>query len=1191
MYLKSIEIHGFKSFANKMVFEFHDGITAIVGPNGSGKSNVGDAVRWVLGEQSAKQLRGAKMEDVIFSGTQLRKPQGFAYVAITLDNTDHKLPTSYEEVTVARRVYRSGESEYLLNGSACRLKDVQELFLDTGIGKEGYSIIGQGQIDKILSGKPEERRELFDEAAGIVKFKKRKAAAEKNLEVERQNLCRIKDILSELEKQVGPLEQQSTVAKEYLHLREELKSIEINMFLLEYDRMHQNQKEIEEKAEIVTDDLQSTKEKYEETKQEYERLEQEIEASNEQLEEERNHLSEAKIRKEQLEGAIKVCNEQIIAARQNDTHYKQRVETIQSDLEKKRIELKQYAEDKDALKDNISLLNEKKEKAEEVLEKVVEEIAQFGKNIDACNSEIFESLSVIANIKSKIQKFETMLEQNNVKKAELTQHILKNKSDEALYNETLQKEKEQLERVSAKIRILNDKVKVLEKTIQELNQESFELRNQQEKGQQEYHRVKSKRDSLKNITERYEGYGQSIRKVMEQKEKNNGIVGVVADIIKVKKEYETAVEIALGGSIQNIVTDTENTAKNLIEFLKKNKFGRATFLPLTAINNKNGFYQEKALQEKGVIGLASTLIVAEKRFDALVEYLLGRIVVVDHIDHAISLAGKYNNSLRIVTLEGELINPGGSMSGGAYKNSSNLLSRRREIEELEKQIKKLDSELQRTVSKIELGKQEKEKKYQEIKQYQNQLQELFLEQNTAKLKYDRAKSDKETVQLGMQQISIESVEVEKTASELKENIAVLHGKLAESEAFNKDSENQIEAFNKELETKKALEQSCRERVSKITLDFSAIEQKNEFILENMKRVKLELENLSLEYEKLQTRMIDSASQVKEKETEITEIKNNLLGFDEKIKQQEEKIKAETAKKDEISQKHKSIFSQRDELQNRMNELDKEIFRLSNQREKLEEQLEQQMNYMWEEYELSYNGAYALKTETSLELPQMKKEVQGLKGKIKGLGDINVNAIEDYKMVSERYELFRTQHDDLIEAEEVLKGIIEELDNGMRKQFEEKFAEIKIQFDIVFKELFGGGKGNIELVEGEDILEAGIRIIAQPPGKKLQNMMQLSGGEKALAAISLMFAIQNLKPSPFCLLDEIEAALDDSNVTRYAQYLHKLTEHTQFIVITHRRGTMAAADILYGITMQEKGVSTLVSVNLIEDQLEDQPQGA
>lgn len=1191
MYLKSIEIHGFKSFANKMVFEFHDGITAIVGPNGSGKSNVGDAVRWVLGEQSAKQLRGSKMEDVIFSGTELRKPQGFAYVAITLDNTDHKLPTSYEEVTVARRVYRSGESEYLINGSTCRLKDVQELFLDTGIGKEGYSIIGQGQIDKILSGKPEERRELFDEAAGIVKYKKRKVTAEKNLDIERQNLCRIKDILSELEKQVGPLEQQSAKAREYLQLREKLKAMEINLFLIEYDNIHTNQKEIDHKIKIVSEDFEETTQQYQNAKVEYEALAQKIEAFNSQIEEEKNHLNEARLQKENLEGSIKVCNEQIIAAKQNDNHLKQRILSIQKDMKQKKAELEQYYTDEKDLKDRTASLAQAKYNAEEELEKASDEIERFGKKIDACNNEIFESLNTIANLKSKMQKFDTLLEQNNVKRAELTQRILRSKSDEAHYNEILEKEKEQLSFITSTIITYDEKIKSLEKTVDNLNQEMLQYKTQQEKKQQEFHQVKSKLDSLKNITERYDGYGQSIRRVMEQKEKHTGIIGVVADVIKVKKEYETAIEIALGGSIQNIITDTENTAKELITFLKKNKYGRATFLPLTAISNKNGIHNEKILTEKGVRGLASSLVETEEKFSALIDYLLGRIVVVEHIDDAIILAKKYNNSLRIVTLEGELINPGGSMSGGAYKNTSNLLGRRREIEDFEKQLKVTTSALETSVQKIETIKSKKNTIYDKIKQLQAKVQELYLEKNTAKLKYDRAKTDKETIQFEIQQINIENIEIEKNVANLKENILLLNEKLMQSESSNQDSEEQIALFNKELESKKALEQSCRDKVSQLVLEFSTFEQKKEFIFENIKRVQIEIENYSKEHQSLQDGRGNSIKQVVEKEEEILEIKNKLLHFEQKISEKEIKIQERIAKREEISKRHKNIFSKHEELQNRINELDKEKIRLSNQQEKLAEQLEQQMNYMWEEYELSYSSAFALKLETVLELSQMKKEIQHLKGTIKGLGDINVNAIEDYKMVSERYELFHTQHDDLIEAENVLIGIIEELDNEMRKQFDEKFAQIKTQFDIVFKELFGGGKGSIELIEGEDILEAGIRIIAQPPGKKLQNMMQLSGGEKALAAISLMFAIQNLKPSPFCLLDEIEAALDDSNVTRFAQYLHKLTKHTQFIVITHRRGTMNAADILYGITMQEKGVSTLVSVNLIEDQLEDQPKGA
>ena len=1185
MYLKSIEVHGFKSFANKMVFEFHDGITAIVGPNGSGKSNVGDAVRWVLGEQSAKQLRGSKMEDVIFSGTEMRKPLGFAYVAITLDNSDHKLPTSYEEVTVARRVYRSGESEYLINGSNCRLRDVQELFLDTGIGKEGYSIIGQGQIDKILSGKPEERRELFDEAAGIVKFKKRKAAAEKNLEAEQQNLCRIKDILSELEKQVGPLEKQSQAAREYLKLRDELKSFEVNMFLLEYDKLHGDISELEKKEQIITGDLEETKTGYDKAKEEYERLEEKLEKENEKIEELRNSENEEKLAKQRLEGDIKVCKEQITAAKQNDAHYKERAAAVEKNIAEKKQELEQYEKEIAEFAQKFQALEERKKKSEANLQKIQEEIGSFGKNIDSYNKEIFGYFNVSSNLKSKLQKFETMLEQTNLKKAELTQKVLKQKTSEMECRQNLEEENAQLSKISQKIKTLETEKNENEAQLTTLQKQGETLQNQGNEKQQTYHKEHSRLETLRNLTERYEGYGQSIRRVMEQKEKQPGIIGVVADIIKVKKEYETAVETALGGSIQNIVTDNETTAKNLIAFLKKNKYGRATFLPLTNMRNYRAFQQEAVLAETGVIGLASSLIEAEDRFHDLIANLLGRIVVVDHIDHAIAVAKKYKNTLRIVTLEGELLSPGGSMSGGAFKNSGNLLSRRREIEELEKTLTDLKSQLAEWKENYETVKKQIGEYGQKLQKEQEELQGLYLEQNTAKLRCNQLNREINEIAENYNEITVENMAIEKEAAELKRNIDDLNRQIAENENKSKTNENKIAEVNRQLEAKKREEDSYREDASKVSLDFSMLEQRKEFLKENTNRSTQELERLLQEQKTLKISVADAAKQVEAKEHEIIELKQKIVQKEETLVFMEENMQEMLEKKQEISTEHKSFFEKREELSNRINQLDKEAFRLGSQKEKLSEQVSNKVNYMWEEYELTYNSAYQMKTDHAYELPEMKRLVGDLKGKIKSLGDVNVNAIEDYKMVSERYELLSTQHDDLIESEEVLRGIIEELDQEMRKQFEEKFGEIQREFDVVFKELFGGGKGELELVDGEDILEAGIRIIAQPPGKKLQNMMQLSGGEKALAAIALMFAIQNLKPSPFCLLDEIEAALDDSNVKRYAEYLHKLTEHTQFIVITHRRGTMAAADILYGITMQEKGVSTMVSVNLIEDQLE------
>ncbi|MCI8410309.1 MAG: chromosome segregation protein SMC [Lachnospiraceae bacterium] len=1186
MYLKSIEIHGFKSFANKMVFEFKKGITAIVGPNGSGKSNVGDAVRWVLGEQSAKQLRGSKMEDIIFAGTELRKPQGFAYVAITFDNSDHKLPTSYEEVTVARRVYRSGESEYLMNGSNCRLRDVQELFLDTGIGKEGYSIIGQGQIDKILNGKPEERRELFDEAAGIVKYKKRKATAEKNLEAERQNLCRIEDILSELEKQVEPLKKQSETAKEYLHLRDELKKIDVNMFLSEYEILHKDITEVEGNLEIVSSDLEINQKKFQETKEEYERMEQQLEQRNLVLEQNRNQIGEKKIKKEQLEGEVKVCKEQILSVKQNEEHYKERLESISKDMKKKQEEKNKYIEEESGLFQGIQNMEQRKSDMENQLETCRQEIESIGAKIDECNHEIINSLNKNSNIKAKLEKYSTMLEQSNVKKAELTQKILKSKTEESICINILTTEEKNLQEFAKLITEKKGQVEKLTAEQSDLRRQLEKLREVMNQQQQSFHREKSRVEALRNMTERYDGYGQSIRRVMEQKEKNLGIIGVVADIIKVKKEYETAIEIALGGSIQNIVTDNENTAKNLIQFLKKNHFGRATFLPLSTVGTRSISKNMDVLKEEGVLGFANSLITADKKFNGLVEYLLGRIVVIDHIDHAITVSRKYKNTLRIVTLEGELLSPGGSMSGGAFKNSSNLLSRRREIEDSENALQKLEKQME--IDKRQLqDKQEEQLEVQKtLQDIQDKLQELYIGQNTAKLKYDQAKEESENIALQYCLIHKENSNMEGESQQLNQTIRELQGQIDENIKSSDIMEEQIGRYNKELEEKKKEEEQLRERVSKATIEFSSIENKKEYLKLNKERVESEIKELSKEYANIEQSLENWKNQILKKEQDIVAYKEELEIMEGEIKDLTDYVEKLSKEKEETVKSNKKLLEIREELSALMGNLDKELFRLKNRREKIEEQLEAKINYMWEEYELTYNSASSLQMDLGMELSVMKKMVSDLKGKMKGLGDVNVNAIEDYRNVSQRYELLYAQHQDLIHSEEVLKGIVEELDIEMRKQFEEKFAQIKKQFDIVFKELFGGGKGTIEIAEDEDILEAGITIIAQPPGKKLQNMMQMSGGEKALTAISLLFAIQNLKPSPFCLLDEIEAALDDSNVKRYAQYLHKLTKDTQFIVITHRRGTMAAADILYGITMQEKGVSTLVSVNLIEDQLDE-----
>ena len=663
MYLKSIEIHGFKSFANKIVFKFHNGITGIVGPNGSGKSNVADAVRWVLGEQRIKQLRGASMQDVIFSGTELRKPLGYAYVAITLDNSDHQLATSFDEVTVARRIYRSGESEYLLNGAPCRLKDVNELFYDTGIGKEGYSIIGQGQIDKILSGKPEERRELFDEAAGIVKFKKRKVAAQKKLEDEKQNLVRVNDILSELEKQIGPLEKQSEAAKVYLKKREELKTLDVNVFLLENNRLREQLEEAQKKYDIASSDLERTTAQYEKIKDEYEQIEGQIELLSEEIDKERASLTDTGLLRGKLEGEINVLKEQIKSAKSNEEHFLTRKEAVQREMDVKLLDKEGILADKKVIDEQVAEIEASRNEAREKLLQVQKRIEELNNDIESGKNTIIDALNSRATIKSKLGRYDTMTEQINIRKAELTSRLLRIKSDEAQQEAVMTKLQQEFEKLNDEIRSLNEQQENSEEQLSLLREELAQKDKKLRDTQVNYHQEKSRLEALTNLTERYEGYGGSVKKVMERKDIEKGIIGVVADIIKADKKHETAIETALGGNIQNIVTDDEETAKRMISFLKETKAGRATFLPLTSISNPQEFKTPEVLKEKGVIGMADELVKTDEKYRNVAKAMLGRIVVIDNVDNAVKIARKFDYGIRMVTLEGELLIPGGAISG------------------------------------------------------------------------------------------------------------------------------------------------------------------------------------------------------------------------------------------------------------------------------------------------------------------------------------------------------------------------------------------------------------------------------------------------------------------------------------------------------------------------------------------------
>ena len=1186
MFLKSIEVQGFKSFANKMVFEFHKGITGIVGPNGSGKSNVADAVRWVLGEQSAKQLRGSKMEDVIFSGTESRKPLGFAYVAITLDNSDHQLAVEYDTVTVSRRVYRSGESEYKINGHNCRLKDVQELFFDTGIGKEGYSIIGQGQIDKILSGKPEERRELFDEAAGIVKYKRRKALTEKNLAEEQQNLSRVRDILYELEKQVGPLEKQSETARIYLKHRDTLKQYDANMYLLSFYQLKKDSAAIDEKMDIVNAQLKDSQENFEKIKSAYAQMEALMEQYDQKISEDQEICNQQALEKQRLEGGKNVLVSKTDGIISKEEQFDTLILETEAGIEEKKRLSEESEKELKALEEELQELERHKNSSEEALNSMSGTMTSLRDQIDSQNSDIIEFLNEAANIKGRMQRYETMQEQTQIRQSELNQKLIALQSEESSEGELVEAFKKEAQGIELELERLQAEQSACKKRAARISDDLMKCRDAFNAAEKSFHEESARYQTLKNITERYDGYGVSIRKIMERKNDYKGIIGVVADIIHVSKEYEIAIETARGGSISNIVTDNEQTAKSMIQFLKKNRFGRATFLPLTSIRGRRADNVDKICGEEGVIGLASDLIRVDGQFGNLADYLLGRVFIVDHIDHALVLAKKYRYSLRIVTLEGESLNPGGSLSGGAYKNTGNLLGRHREMEELQKHVETLRKEGASLKQQINQLQSDKDSNKAAMEKNASEESRLTLHQNTVRLRLKQVDESRGEHTKSIQDIYRETAQIKTQQEQIKQFRQQLTAQMDELEAKKKNAEELAASLTAKLEEISEQEKDFNSQTADMRIHYANQTQKKSFIRKSIDQNRSEIRHLQEKLADYHAQKAVFGSQKDEIRRQIDETEAQIAALAEEMAQSQAVLRQKTDERSQYAAEHKTFFAKREELSETISQLDKEQFRLGSQKEKLEESRSQLSSYMWEEYGLTYQTARELSDDElqALTLSKLKKMTADVKGQIKALGNVNVNAIEEYKAVAERYETMKTQHDDMVEAEEKLAGIIEDLNSSMQKQFKEKFMQIQKEFDRIFKLLFGGGKGTLELADPENLLETGVIITAQPPGKKLQNMMQLSGGEKALTAIALLFAIQSLKPSPFCLLDEIEAALDDANVKRFAEYLHNLTKDTQFIVITHRRGTMNTADVLYGITMQEKGVSTLVSVNLIENEL-------
>ena len=1181
MYLKKLELQGFKSFADKTTLEFMPGITTVIGPNGSGKSNISDAIRWVLGEQSMKSLRGSKTEDIIFAGTQNRKSLGFAEVSIVIDNTDSKLPIEYTEVTVTRRLYRNGESGYFINKTPCRLKDVLELFMYTGIGKDGYSIIGQGKIDEILSNKSEDRRRIFEEAAGIVKYRTRKVEAEKKLEQTKLNLLRINDILSEIEANIDPLRLQSEKAKKYLSLREELKSIEIGLFLYNIDIYKEKIAEILKDTEIFSSQKEAEENKQNVLQGLKQNLKLELDELTTSIEAVQNLSFESSKLIEQINSKINVSNERIANNKENFDRYLKDIEDLSSRIHELEEEKTSRLEKKTNLSNNrekfAKELEEKTKSLEEVSSKLTSEEAKIEekkKKIEENTDlkyEKKEALNTIdINNENMVKREKTIKDEISNTISELDQKRLL-KSDISKTFSEIEKQrnnfKKRLEEISNKKQESTSKIKDYETKINNLTME--------------YRMKQSKYKFLVDMEKEKEGYQRSVKALLLECEKSSslgkGMHGVLANLISVPEEYQTAIEMVLGGALQNIVTDTEEDAKKLIDYLRNNKLGRASFLPISSVKGKR---PDRLIKNNlsGVIGVAADLVKADKKYEGIILNLLGKTVVVDNMDTAIILARQNSYSFKIVTLQGDIISPAGSMTGGSVtQKSSNIIGRASQIKTLAQELNHLDANIQKITKEKEDYENSISDLLEEVMSLEKSSQEQEIVYATEKQRIVSLEESISKLETTLSNLKQELLEIDKNKEANKIRQLALEQEMQKMEEETSSLSLEINAFaEKNKDTQKYID-DLNFDITNLKISVSSFDESNNSLDEMLSRINQDIENnqRAINIKKSQREKILEDNQAIE--AEILDLNNKIEEIKQEVSNSSTKVEAlkqeRISKNDKLTKTEEEILSQFETIEN----LKSQITKLDVKKSKLEVELEQIVNKMWEDYELTPSNAenYAKPSNVS----HTTKKVKELRDEIKSLGSINIDSIEEYKQTKERYDFMCEQRLDLENSSNKLKKVILDMTKTMKEQFEKQFKIINKNFGEVFAELFGGGKAELKLTDEENILECGIEIEVQPPGKKLQSMTLLSGGEKAFTAIALLFAILKINPAPFCVLDEIEAALDDVNVYRFADYLKNFTKHTQFLVITHRKGTMEVANTVYGITMEENGISKLLSMKL------------
>ena len=1184
--LKRIEMQGFKSFVDKTNLEFVNGATAVVGPNGSGKSNISDAIRWVIGEMSAKSLRGSNMQDVIFAGTESRKPVNYAEVSLVLDNSTHVFDIDFDEVIVTRRLFRSGESVYQINKANCRLKDIHELFMDTGLGRDGYSIIGQGNVSQILSTKAEDRRSLFEEAAGIAKYKYKKDEAQKKLANAEENLVRINDITIELESQLTPLKNQSEKARKYLELYGEFKTLDVNLSLITLDKNKVSLEDADKQYESVEDELSALRDKESETEAKISSLYEEQKNRDEEKTAKNDLLIENESRSMANENDISIADNNI----KNNNLMLKRIDDEIAQIGEKNTEREAQIEE---LKKFIC---ETEAQAQEMLKEfdsVQAESSEISKKqqelhneIEKLKSDAIEKLNEAASEKAKITGIENLRASFLERKEAVESEIKANQTGVENTVAEIEEDTRQIAQKKEKLEKIKVSVQTRQESLQKLQSELNELIGEINELNANYQAKSSKKRMLEGLENDYAGFAKSVKSVLKADElKRNLIYGTVSGLIDVNKEYAVAIETALGGTMQNIIVESEDDAKAAIEYLRKSGEGRATFLPITSVKGKVLDNENEVKSMPGYIGMAYELVSYDKKYDGVMKNLLGRVAVVDHIDNAIALSKKFGYKFKTVTVEGDVLNAGGSMSGGSVNKQSGFLSRAAEI-------KTLGTEITDISSKIKSKQEEKQLKENDIAMLDNQLSsyiplmreyedEILRLENTC----EHLKNSLESGGNAEKNYIAELAQIEEHLSESSEEIALLLSKVRSLENDSAEIQQKIELLETEHENIVLEKENKSNDIMEQTMKLASMQKDIQLSNDNIKD--------------LQNQIEASMAEIKDKENDKSEIcaDNSRLSLEkeEKIKLTEEikklsdeyreQIRAIDEQKAHIVDTLKNIQNSNKDLTDKLLNLQQELSRVDAKRIKLNMERENILNRLWDEYELTYSAAEEIKTEVEDEKTSFKRLAE-LKSGIKALGSVNMDAIEEYKAVKERYEFLTAQKADLEKSKSNLNEIINSMQELMQEHFGTQFNSISQSFSEVFSELFGGGKGQLYLTDPDNMLESGIEIEVQLPGKGLQNINLYSGGEKSFIAIALLFAILKVKPTPFCILDEIDAALDDVNVSRFATYLKNYTDQTQFIVITHRRGTMEAANILYGVTMQEKGVSKLLSLQIddIEENL-------